>query len=296
VIIPAHNEASTLARCLAAMSREPAAKGEAPSARLDEVIVVCNACTDGTADTARAAATPVTVIETPEAGKAKAINIGLDRARPGPVIVLDADVEIGSQALAALAYAVAGDGIMAAAPAAELDLTDADPWVKDYYAVFGAHEYLSVGVGGSGVYALSRDARRSVAPFPDIISDDGYLRHRLAPEQQIRLGVDADGNPVRARVRPPRRLTDLLRTETRWRQGDAQVRRLLGHSGPRRPLRAIRHLVELRVSRRVRTGELARYILIKLIGRSLRLVDSLSGRAGTWHRDSSSRGEFGVRL
>lgn len=293
VIIPAHNEAATLGRCLRAVQTHVhPERARAETGRLVEVIVVCNGCTDGTAEVARAAAPDATVMEIPIAGKAKAVNVGLSKAGAGAVVVIDADVEINADSLAALADAVGTSAPLAASPAAELDLTGADPWVEAYYAVFREHDYLASGVGGSGVYALSEGARRRIAPFPEIISDDGYVRHLLSAEQQRRVSNDVEGRPVRARIRSPRRLAELVRSEARWRAGDAEVRKLIKRhcmSGTSQIGGGLRHLLELRRAKRIRTGQLIRYVLVKLAGRALLLTNRLSGRAGAWRRDTSSR-------
>ena len=68
VIVPAHNEARVIGRCLRSVT-EGARPGEL------EVIVVCNGSTDGTAAVA-GAFEGVRVIESREASKAAALNLG----------------------------------------------------------------------------------------------------------------------------------------------------------------------------------------------------------------------------
>ena len=60
VVIAAHNEEAVLDRCLDALLRT-ARTGEL------EIAVVCNGCTDGTAEVARRYGDDVCVLETPEA-------------------------------------------------------------------------------------------------------------------------------------------------------------------------------------------------------------------------------------
>ena len=69
VIIPAHNEEVVITRCLQALLED------APIDAM-EVFVVCNGCTDRTAELARAQGYPVQVIEIPEASKVAALNAG----------------------------------------------------------------------------------------------------------------------------------------------------------------------------------------------------------------------------
>ena len=85
VVVPAHNEAAVLARCLAALRREVRA-GEL------DVVVVANACSDATADIARQAG--VRVVETEIAGKRHALLLGDAQCQIFPRLYIDADVEL----------------------------------------------------------------------------------------------------------------------------------------------------------------------------------------------------------
>ena len=92
IVIPAHNEAEVIGRCLDALFTgvEP---GEL------EVIVVCNGCVDETAALARSSGHPVRVIELQTASKATALREGDMAARTFPRLYLDADVVLsGSSA------------------------------------------------------------------------------------------------------------------------------------------------------------------------------------------------------
>ncbi|MDQ1577463.1 MAG: hypothetical protein QOE21_150, partial [Microbacteriaceae bacterium] len=86
VIIPAHNEASVIERTLRPLA-DVANRGQL------EVVVVCNGCTDETAELARNF-TGVTVVEIDEASKSLALNVGDEAATVWPRMYLDADVEI----------------------------------------------------------------------------------------------------------------------------------------------------------------------------------------------------------
>ena len=77
VIIPAHDEAAVIARCLSSLF------SEIDPAQL-EVVVVCNGCSDGTPDVVTASGFPVRVVEIPEASKMKALTAGDAAARSFP--------------------------------------------------------------------------------------------------------------------------------------------------------------------------------------------------------------------
>jgi hypothetical protein len=68
VVIPAHNEAATIGRNLRALR-------QGTGTDLD-VVVVCNGCTDRTADEARAADPGARVIEIPQPSKVEAVRVG----------------------------------------------------------------------------------------------------------------------------------------------------------------------------------------------------------------------------
>jgi glycosyltransferase involved in cell wall biosynthesis len=85
VIVPARNARATLPRTLAALARQDYS-GEY------EVIVVDDGSTDDTAELARRAPGPVTVVEQPALGPAQARNRGVARASAPLLAFCDADV------------------------------------------------------------------------------------------------------------------------------------------------------------------------------------------------------------
>ncbi len=92
VVVPAHNEARTIAGTIDAILAQtrPAA----------EVHIVCNACSDDTAGVARRY--PVTVHTTARAGVSHARNLGARAARAELLLFVDADVTLPQQLLATI--------------------------------------------------------------------------------------------------------------------------------------------------------------------------------------------------
>jgi glycosyltransferase involved in cell wall biosynthesis len=212
VVIPAHNEESVVERCLDALLT-----GARPG-ELD-IVVVCNGCEDRTAEKAqsRAHGEDVRVLETGQASKTEALNLG-DRTVSGfPRFYVDADVVLDLDGLRRIAARlVSGDGL-AASPSMDMDLGRSTWPVRAYYRVWTSLPYVREGMIGVGVYALSEAGRRRFEEFPDVIADDGFVRMLFTADERLRV----DG--ARVRVMAPRRMDDLLRIKTRSRLGGYEL-------------------------------------------------------------------------
>jgi glycosyltransferase involved in cell wall biosynthesis len=196
VILPASNEAAHIDACLGALlaSTEPDA-----TRRLDgtDVIVVANGCDDDTAARAErrsadfaARGWRLTVIDTPQGGKMNALNLG-DRAAAGTGcrVYLDADVVVGPPLLAQLAEAL--DRPEPAWASGRPRVAAARSAVTRAYARFWTRlPFMTHGVPGFGIFAVNAAGRARWGEFPDIISDDTFVRLNFAPGE--RIGVPAD--------------------------------------------------------------------------------------------------------
>src|ERR1700734_1873854 len=87
VVIPAHNEAAVIERCLDSLMT-----GLAPG-ELD-VVVACNGCDDNTADIARNAWPTIRVIEISRASKPAALRAADEILSSFPRIYLDAEMSL----------------------------------------------------------------------------------------------------------------------------------------------------------------------------------------------------------
>jgi glycosyltransferase involved in cell wall biosynthesis len=212
VVVPAHDEEAVIGRCLRAIT-QGAAAGEL------EVIVVCNGCSDRTAERARAFGPPVRVLETPRASKAEALDLGDAEARGFPRFYLDADVVLPLESARRVADVLRGGPVLAAAPRLRVDLAET-PWaVRAYYAVWTRLPYVAQGMIGSGVYAVSAAGRARFGRFPAIISDDGFVRLQFAP------GERASVEGAWFEISPPRSLRELIRIKVRSQKGAIQLAR-----------------------------------------------------------------------
>jgi hypothetical protein len=72
---------------------------------------------------------------------------------------------------------------------------------------------------GSGVYAVSEAGRLRFDTFPDLISDDGFVRLQFSPEERTSV---ADASFT---IRPPETLAAVVQVKTRSQKGAVQLKR-----------------------------------------------------------------------
>ena len=274
IVIPACNEASVIGRTLAALT-EAALPGEL------DVVVVCNGCTDNTAELARGFGIPVRVIETAVGNKAHALNLG-DKAAGSafPRIYLDADVVVSLDTVRALARRLDGGDVLGVAPRADVDLSGCTCPVRWYYYVASLLPSAKEGIGGSGVYALSQTGRRRFGNFPNVTADDLYVRLLYRPSECETISTFS------SRVFPPRKMRDLIRVRVRVRRGNLEIARLLPgawRNNRQSNARAIIHLL-----RQISLWpHLFVYCYVNVLARGR--ARCYSQNSDIWERDDTSR-------
>lgn len=219
LVIPAHNEASVIERCLRT------ALSGAPEDGSVEVIVAANGCSDDTVRLAKSAAPHITVLDLPVGSKTNAINAANRIATQFPRIYLDADVECSYKSLLAMALVLTEPGVMTASPKIRLELGHCNAWMKAYYAAWLKQPFAKSGKGGAGCYGLSQSALDSIGEFPPIIGDDIWIHTRFPDDQKRLVESDAEGNEVFSIVRPPKTLWQQVKVEARRIEGNAEVKR-----------------------------------------------------------------------
>lgn len=274
VIIPAHNEEASIGLCLSALLGS-ARPGEF------EIIVVCNGCSDGTANAARAFGGMVRVIEIEVGSKIIALNLGNKAARYLPRLYLDSDLELSTESARDLLRAVTEPGCAAAIGTMVTDVTGV-PWLlRQYYAVWNRQAYLRNGKFG-GAYALSGDGCRQVGVLPPVINDDEYVRRRI-PQNMVSV---VKGCSFRAQM--PRTLRDLIKVRTRVHRGNRQLAQLARASGTALPAHAqqqgARGLLATVWRRPDLWVGLAVYVGVNVIAKV-----RAKGPGNSWGRDESSR-------
>ncbi|MCW1955164.1 glycosyltransferase [uncultured Lentibacter sp.] len=218
VILPACNEAEEIGACLETLlgsSPKPGyGSGSIPVPMPIEVIVIANGCTDATAEIARGYAPhfkrmgwDFEVLERPEGGKMAALNAGEAVARHRARAYLDADVRLGKPLLDQLARVLQTDkpvyasGLCQIAPPASFA-------TRAYARLYARVPFMTKGVPGCGLFGVSAAGRRRWGQFPDIISDDTFVRLSFAPCERLKLNsayvwplVEGFGRLVRVRKR-----------------------------------------------------------------------------------------------
>ncbi|WP_250290870.1 glycosyltransferase [Frankia sp. CiP1_Cm_nod1] len=291
VVIPAHNEETVIGRCL-----ERLADGVRPG-EID-IVVVCNGCTDRTAELARAAG--ARVVEAPRPGKAGALNLGDDTATGFPRFYVDADIEVRGGDLLRVAEVLRAGPALAAAPRIRVATAGVSRAVRDYYRIWLKLPYTRDNHVGSGVVGVSERGRARFDRFPEAIADDFFLYHRFtADERRTVSGTEF-------LVHPARTARDLVLRKIRVYAGNIEMRRLglapatpaagtagsstAGSStaGVARPGRLPGWLAVVRAEPALVTAVPA-YVAISAVAQLLARRKVRRGQLGTWERDASSR-------
>ena len=275
VVIPARDEENVIGRCLATLLDGVDDRGQL------DIVVVCNGCTDRTADVAAAFGPPVRILETPVPSKPEALNRGDAAAKGFPRFYVDADVELSGKALLEVAAVLEGGHALAAAPRLTVDLEDRAWRIRAYYQVWCQLRYVGDDLIGSGVYAVSETGRRRFDRFPDIIADDLFVRNLFDPGERVSL------SSCSFTVRPPRTLSALVRNKSRARAGDMQYHRLYGNGADCRSdtSPALRRLA----LRPVLWPDLAVYVAVSAATRARAVWKVRRGDLAEWERDDTAR-------
>lgn len=278
VVIPAHNEANVIGRCLDSLF------SGIDASELD-VVVVCNGCSDATAAVARMSQHPVRVLELDAASKAAALRAGDEATRSFPRLYVDADVVLDGRSARAVVERLES-GALAARPPLRYDSRRSSGPVRSYYRARTRIPAVLGSLWGAGVYGLSEAGRARFDVFPDTGADDLWLDRQFAPAE-IEI---VDCPPVIVAV--PRRARDLLRVLRRTYRGKVEVRPDNASDERARTITAstVRDLRRLAASGPSAALDAATYASFAAGARLLRVLHgALRSPSIAWERDDSSR-------
>lgn len=216
IIIPANNEEQMIGRCLKALA------GSDTVAEPVEVIVAANACQDRTVHVARdkqadlrAIGWALGVLDLPEGGKMHAMNRADEVATGDKRIYLDADVVVDRPLIAQIAQALdtpepryASGAVRIAQPKSLIS--------RAYRQIYARVPFFTQDVPGCGVFAVNATGRKRWGDFPDIISDDTFVRLSFTPSERIKTQAGYDWPIVEG-------FTNLLKVRRRQNAGVDQV-------------------------------------------------------------------------
>lgn len=218
VIIPAHNEANLIGRCLNTLL----ASGPLPDGWQGEVLVIANGCHDATAAIARSHDSKATargwhlqVIDVAEGGKLNALNIA-DEAASGDIrVYLDADVTISPQLTRQLVQAL--DTTAPRYASARARVAPAQSRITKWYGRFWSTlPFMQSKAPGFGVFAVNTPGRARWGRWPDIISDDTFARLNFAPSERVGVPALVDWPMVEG-------LANLIRVRRRQNDGVSEI-------------------------------------------------------------------------
>ncbi|NQX10541.1 WecB/TagA/CpsF family glycosyltransferase [Microbacteriaceae bacterium VKM Ac-2855] len=262
VVIPAFQEQDRIARALAPLAAL-AADGTI------EVVVVCNGCTDRTAEIARGF-TGVRVVEIAEASKPVALNVGDAHAGRWPRLYLDADVEMPTESLWSVFSALEHGGLLAARAAVVYDTVGASPLVRAYYRARRRMSAPATALWSGGGYAVSAEGRARFGAFPAVHTDDVFVHGRFTERERGVVGCA----PVV--VRAPRSARELTLALQRIRRDSTEIADVLAAGGAAAAPTAARTLRELFVTTRtpVQWFDATIYTVFALVARAKPTVES----------------------
>lgn len=187
IIIAANNEEGYIEPCLAALL------GQGSQAGVLDVVVSANACTDRTVAQVRAlisvfeaAGHKLRCVERAEPGKVDALNAG-DAKAAGPCrAYLDADVICDPALIGQLRVALAPDRPLYATGTLVVARAK-NPLTQAYVRFWQRLPFVQSGAVGAGLFAVNEAGRARWGTFPDIISDDTFVRLNFSPTERVEV-------------------------------------------------------------------------------------------------------------
>jgi glycosyltransferase involved in cell wall biosynthesis len=209
VVIPAHDEAPRIEATLRVLL-DGAEPGEF------EVVVVCNGCSDRTAEIAEQVP-GVTVREIAVPSKVTALEVGDHTTAVYPRIYLDADTHLTAEGARALVAELERPGIHVAGMRADLVAPEASRSARWFLEFRATLPVFSGGIIGAGVYALDEAGRARFGAWPNVLGDDQFILRSFASHERGFVATHRTRSPG------PTDLSTVVRRGVRVRRGNAEL-------------------------------------------------------------------------
>ena len=278
IIIAAYNEASVIRNTLQRLTKADALSSY-------QILVVCNGCTDNTAQIIRDNFPKVHCHSLAVASKALAIRHA-ESLKPGfPRMYLDADIELSAEHAASL-IAKAGAQRSAALliPCSIVATTSCSTWVKAFYRAWYNTPHVQAAGYGCGSYLLNQAGRERFGDWPELVADDAFVRSQFATDEVHIVRTVTVG------VKAPKSLWSLIKVKARSKFGNLQLKDYAKHNGiEHNHGKAKTELNTTSASMPVlHCGDTIIYLMINLIALCLAKWQFLTD-TNRWHRDNSNR-------
>ncbi len=219
VIIAAHNEEGYIADCLDAIVTQDEAAGRV------EVIVAANACTDRTGAIVSEFGKQfsgrgwrLVLLNIKKPGKLNALNLADQETTGASRLYLDADVRCDPELLGQLRHALSRPYPVYATGTLKVALSKT--WISRCYSRFWIRlPFVQAGAVGAGLFAVNDAGRKRWGKFPDIISDDTFVRLSFRPSERVEV-------PARYHWPMVEGVRNLVRVRRRQDAGVDEIRRL----------------------------------------------------------------------
>lgn len=213
IIIPAHNEENVIKRLLDEIKK---------ISHIYTIVVSCNGCTDSTEDIVEKYSPEIFYVSTGIGSKTNALNLAEEQIKFSlPCLYLDADVIISCESIVSLLNCAQRYSYpVLVVPKLVMNIENSSFLVKQYYKYWLSTRYCLIEGYGRGMYVLNETARKAFDNFPDVISDDGFVRCVIP---NLRIIID---NNSTVTIKAPKNLIDLINIKTRSKLGNYQLRML----------------------------------------------------------------------
>jgi cellulose synthase/poly-beta-1,6-N-acetylglucosamine synthase-like glycosyltransferase len=243
VLLPCHNEESSLPETIAAISRnfakweQPSQQNERNGSACWSVFVIDDGSTDRTFEIAnrwKEQVPYVRVLRTTRLGKAGAMNLALREVETELCVTLDADCRLDEGALESLANSFADPEVAAVSGSVFVDARTPDSLLSQLQSVeYARSNALRTGLSRFGLHeqapgaltAFRTNELRMAGGFPESLTEDYaaiFALKRLALAQDVTMHIRHNPNAF-GYTRAPTSLGKLMHQRTRWFQGFLDV-------------------------------------------------------------------------